>query len=136
MTPDIVATVWVAIGGGFGSVARYSMDRLITRLAGHEFPWGTFAVNILGSFLIGYLGQPVLTDAASFETGLDTRFLVAIGVFGGFTTFSAFSMQTIELVRDGKVVRAILYTVGSVVLCLGATALGIYAAGLGLLTPA
>jgi protein CrcB len=66
---------------------------------------------------------------ASFETPPDIRFLVAIGVFGGFTTFSAFSLQTMELLRDGKIVRAMLYTVASVVLCLGATSLGIYAAG-------
>jgi CrcB protein len=132
MNPDMVATVWIAIGGGLGSVVRYSIDRLMTRLAGNAFPWGTLVVNTLGSFLIGYLGQPVLTDA-SFETGPHIRFLVAIGVFGGFTTFAAFSMQTIELMRDGKVVRAILYTVGSVVLCLGATTLGIYATALGLL---
>jgi CrcB protein len=124
MNPDLVATIWVAIGGGLGGVARYSVDRLMARWPGGTFPWGTFVVNILGSFLIGYLGEPVLKDV-SFETVPDIRFLVTIGVFGGFTTFASFSMQTIELMRDGKVVLSILYSVGSVVLCLGATALGL-----------
>jgi CrcB protein len=126
MSPDLAATIWIGLGGGFGAVARYAIERLMTHFVGSEFPWGTFVVNVVGSFLIGYLGMPALTDA-SFEAVPDLRFLVAIGVFGGFTTFSIFSLQTFEFLRNGKVVRAMIYTTASVVLCLGATALGIYA---------
>ena len=132
MSSELAATIWVGIGGGLGGVARYAIEQLMVRLAG-AVVWGTLLVNVLGSFLIGYLGEPVLTQV-SFGTAPGIRFLVAIGVFGGFTTFASFSLQTLELIRDGKIVRAMLYTVGSVALCLGATALGIYAAGLGLPT--
>jgi fluoride exporter len=129
MSSELAATIWVGIGGGLGSVTRYAIEQLMVRLTG-AVVWGTLLVNVLGSFLIGYLGKPVLRQASA----PDIRFLVAIGVFGGFTTFASFSLQTLELIRDAKIVRAMLYTVGSVALCLGAAALGIYAAGLGLPT--
>ncbi len=129
MSSEFAATIWVGIGGGLGSVARYAIEQLMVRLTG-AVVWGTLVVNVLGSFLIGYLGKPVLTQASA----PDIRFLVAIGVFGGFTTFASFSLQTLELIRDAKIVQAMLYTVGSVALCLGSAALGIYAAGLGLPT--
>jgi CrcB protein len=132
MSSELAATIWVGIGGGLGGVARYSIERLMVRLAGAA-AWGTLVVNVLGSFLIGYFGEPILTDA-SFGTAPDLRFLVAIGVFGGFTTFASFSLQAVELLRDGKIVRAMFYTLGSVALCLAATAVGIYAAGLNLAT--
>jgi fluoride exporter len=132
MSSELPATIWVGIGGGLGGVARYAIEQLMVRLAG-AVVWGTLLVNVLGSFLIAYLGEPVLMQA-SFGTAPDIRFLVAIGVFGGFTTFASFSLQTLELIRDAKIVRAILYTVGSVALCLGGAALGIYAAGLDLPT--
>jgi fluoride ion exporter CrcB/FEX len=82
MSPDLAATIWIGLGGGFGGVARYAIERLMIHFVGSEFPWGTFVVNVVGSFLIGYLGMPVLTDA-SFEAVPDLRFLLAIGVFGG-----------------------------------------------------
>lgn len=126
MNPDITTTLWVALGGGLGAVARYSIGTAIAHLAGTKVLWGTLAVNILGSFLLGYLGIPFLSDG-SIQPGPDIRFLVALGVYGGFTTFSAFSLETFELLRNGEMIRAMLYVVGSVGLCLGAAALGIYA---------
>jgi CrcB protein len=125
MNPELATTLWVALGGGMGSVVRYAIDVLFTRFAGKEVLWGTLLVNVLGSFLIGYLGMPVLTHLAS--EGPDLRLLLALGVWGGFTTFSCFSLQTIELLRKGQMGRAMAYAGGSVVLCLGAAALGLYA---------
>lgn len=126
MNPAITTYLWAALGGGLGSVGRYSIGTAIARLAGSKVLWGTLRVNILGSFLLGYLGTPFLSDG-SIQPGPDIRFLVALGVYGGFTTFSAFSLETVELLRSGEVIRAMLYVVGSVGLCLGAAALGIYA---------
>jgi CrcB protein len=126
MNPDITTTLWVALGGGLGGVARYSIGTAIARLAGNKVLWGTLAVNIVGSFLLGYLALPLLSDG-SMRPGPDIRLLVALGVYGGFTTFSAFSLETFELLRNGETIRAMLYVVGSVGLCLGAAALGIYA---------
>lgn len=128
MSSELAATIWIGIGGALGGVTRYSIEQLMARLAGTAV-WATLLVNVLGSFLIGCFGAPALTDA-SFEGPPGIRFLVAIGVFGGFTTFAMFSLQTFELLHDGKIVRAMFYTLGSVALCLGATAAGIYAAGL------
>jgi fluoride ion exporter CrcB/FEX len=65
MNPDITTTLWVALGGGLGGVARYSIGTAIARLAGNKALWGTLAVNILGSFLLGYLGSPFLSDGSS-----------------------------------------------------------------------
>ena len=127
MNLELATTLWVALGGGMGSVARYAIDVLVTRLAGREVVWGTLLVNVLGSFLIAYLGLPVVTHLAS--EGPDLRLLLALGVWGGFTTFSCFSLQTIELLRQGQIGRAIAYIGGSVLLCLGAAGLGLYAGG-------
>ena len=135
MSPEIAATIWVAVGGALGGIARYAIDNLLTRLAGNNFRWGTLVVNVVGCFLIGYLGEPALTSMP-FPALPDARFLIAIGVFGGFTTFSFFSMQTFELLQQGRVVRALLYVACSIFLCLGATALGLYTAGFGAPAPA
>ena len=59
MSPDLAATIWIGLGGGFGAVARYAIERFMTHFVGSEFPWGTFVVNVVGSFLIGYLGMPL-----------------------------------------------------------------------------
>jgi CrcB protein len=125
MSPEITETLWVGLGGGLGGVARYSIGIAIACLAGSKFLWGTLIVNILGSFLLAYLGIPLLADG-SLQTGHDLRFLVAIGVYGGFTTFSCFSLETVDLLRSGEIFRAMLYVVGSVGLCLAAAGLGIY----------
>jgi fluoride exporter len=135
MSPELAATIWIGVGGALGGVTRYAIDNLLTRIAGNKFPWGTLVVNVVGCFLIGYLGEPALTSM-SFSALPGARFLIAIGVFGGFTTFSFFSMQTFELLQNGRIVRALLYAAGSIFLCLSATALGLYAAGFGAPTPA
>lgn len=116
---------WVALGGALGSVARYWLNGLVSTRFGETFPLGTMAVNVAGSFVIGVLGALTLPEGRmSSETrALTTQFLM-IGVCGGFTTFSSFSLQTLNLVRD----REWLYAGGnvllSVFLCLIATGLG------------
>jgi CrcB protein len=120
-----LAYLWVALGGALGSVSRYWADGLISATFGTAFPWGTLTINIGGSFLIGIFGALV-----SSEGRLDpqsrifaTQFLM-IGICGGFTTFSSFSLRTLYFLRD----RQWLYAGGnillSVVLCMIAVWLG------------
>ncbi len=114
---------WIFLGGGLGSLARFLGSGAVARCFGETFPWGTLLVNVTGSLLIGMFAA---------LTGPDGRWLVApaarqfvmIGVLGGFTTFSSFSLQTLELARDGDWLRAGLNAVLSLVLCLAAVWLG------------
>jgi CrcB protein len=104
----------VAAGGALGSVLRYATYVLMAGLSG--FPWGTLAVNFIGSFLIGWF--------AATGPSPNTRLLVMTGICGGFTTFSAFSLDTVSLMRDGQPAKALLYVAASVIGCLAATWLG------------
>lgn len=130
MNPALTATLMVGIGGALGSIARYWIGVLVTQLAGEAFPWGTLLINIIGSFVISYFGTMTLPDGAR-PAAMELRLFVMVGLCGGFTTFSAFSMQTIELLRDGEAGHALAYIVASIVLCLLGTALGFYVAPLG-----
>jgi len=125
MSPEIAATLWVALGGGLGGILRYAIERAVTRFTGKGFPWGTLLVNVAGSFLIGYVGFPALAEVSTGSAAPDLRFLVAVGVFGGFTTFSCFSLEVLDLIRAGAIVRAGAYVLGSVTLGLAAAALGL-----------
>ncbi len=117
------AWVAVAAGGAMGSLARFWMAGAITALTGPRFPWGTLLINVLGSFVIGLVAGVTLTPA---RVGMhpDIRIFLMTGICGGFTTFSAFSLQTLELLQNGDVVPAFGYAVGSVVLCVIATYCG------------
>lgn len=123
-----MAYLWVALGGALGSVGRYWLNGLVSeRIA--TFPAGTMVINVLGSFVIGVFGALTSPEGRmdSAARALTTQ-LVMIGVCGGFTTFSSFSLQTLNLLRE----REWLYAGGnilfSVVLCLFAVWLG-YALG-------
>ena len=106
------------IGGFIGSALRYSVGGLIQDLSRSiRFPYGTLAVNVLGCLAIGFLSQ--LAETRGFFTA-ETRTLVFIGVLGGFTTFSAFGNETINLWREGESLRAALNIGAHLVLCLGA----------------
>ena len=113
--------VLVALGGAIGSVGRFALSGAIARSTSEIFPWGTLFVNITGCFVIGVFAT---------MTGPDGRLLVApsfrqffmVGVCGGYTTFSSFSLQTLALARDGDMTRASMNVVVSVVFCL----LGVY----------
>jgi CrcB protein len=127
------ATFWVAVGGALGSVARYWMAVAVARMAGDAFPWGTLLINITGSFVIAYFGT-MTSPGGARPASIEMRLFVMVGLCGGYTTFSAFSMQTIELLRGGEAGRAIAYIIASVALCLTGTVLGFYAAPLAGLT--
>lgn len=112
----------VALGGGLGSVARFFSQHYIRAWHPHPFPFGTFFVNISGCFLIGlFFG---LAEKANFMSP-EWRLFLATGFCGGFTTFSAFALENNLLFKSGNLLYAGLYIVGSVVLCLGATWLGL-----------
>jgi CrcB protein len=114
-------TTWlaVAVGGAMGSLARFWLAAAMTALTGPRFPWGTLLINVLGSFIIGLVAAVTM---APERVGMhpDVRIFLMVGICGGFTTFSAFSLQTLELLQSGAVWQAAGYIVGSVVFCLTA----------------
>jgi CrcB protein len=103
----------VAGGGALGAVARYLMASGVQRLAGGAFPWGTLAVNIVGALLMGLIVEAAARFAALSG---DLRLFLTTGVLGGFTTFSAFSLETALMIEKGDFVLAALYITASVVL--------------------
>jgi fluoride exporter len=113
----------IAIGSALGGVARHAVGVFVAQKWGSAFPWGTLTVNALGSFSIGVLGALVAvsqrTSAADF-----VRDLLMIGFLGGFTTFSAFSLQTLQLLRDARPGAALANVATSVVVCVVAVWLG------------
>jgi len=112
-----VTYLWVAAGGALGSVARVWLTLAVTAYTGPRFPWATLLINIGGSLVIGWFGA--LTGAGGrIGVSAEMRAFVMAGLCGGFTTFSAFSAQALELLREGEVGRAAGYILGSVVLCL------------------
>lgn len=117
------AWVAVAIGGAVGSVARFWLTGAMVAATGPRFPWGTLLINVLGSMVIGLVAGITLAPA---RIGMhpDMRIFLMTGVCGGFTTFSAFSLQTLELLQTGDVVPAFGYAIASVVLCVIATYCG------------
>lgn len=124
----LAVSAWIALGSAIGGVLRFWCSSAVARAFGETFPWGTLLVNVLGSFLIGLF---------AFVTGPDGRLLVGptarqfvmIGLFGGYTTFSSFSLQTLNLARDGEWTLAGANVLLSVTLCLISVWLG-HAAGL------
>ncbi|MCX8997712.1 fluoride efflux transporter CrcB [Rhizobiaceae bacterium BDR2-2] len=112
----------VAAGGAVGSVLRYLTGVLALRLVGPGFPWGTLAVNIVGSYLIGCVAEALVRGVSA---PLDLRLLLMTGLIGGFTTFSAFSLDLWVLYERGAVTEAMLYFTATVVLSLLATGAGL-----------
>ena len=101
----------IALGGSIGAVARYGLAGVVQRFTTPYFPFGTFVVNIAGCFVFG-----VLAGVAEhrFALGSEARAFLLIGVLGGFTTFSTFSYETFQLLRDAEIMRAALNVVGQV----------------------
>lgn len=116
-----MGVLYVALGGALGAVTRYGVVNMSEKLWGLAFPYGVCLVNIIGSFLIGY----VMSMLLHVDTKHSYLFLVT-GMLGGFTTFSAFSYDTLLLLQRGEMVMALVYVIVSVVLSLGAVALGYY----------
>ena len=120
---------WVALGGAIGSMARLWLSLNIALLTGLRFPWGTILVNIIGSLVIGFVAT-LTGPNGRVVVPVNAQAFVMVGLCGGFTTFSAFSLQTLELARDGRLLYAGANILLSVVLCLSAVALGHWLAAL------
>jgi len=123
----MITYLWIAAGSALGGMARYGCNSLITAWFGAGFPLGTLVINIVGSFVIGFFASLTGPGGRVMVTP-DVRQFVMAGVCGGYTTFSAFSLQTLTLAQHGEVFRAGLNVGASVTLCLVAVWLGYLAA--------
>ena len=119
--------LWIGVGSALGGMARYWCSGMAAVLFGETFPWGTLFINIFGSLVIGFFAEITGPDGRLF-VGTLTRQFVMIGLCGGYTTFSSFSLQTLNLVDDGEWALAGFNIGASVVLCLLAVWLGHIAA--------
>ena len=114
---------WVAVGSALGGIARFWMSGVVARLFGETFPWGTLLINVLGSLVIGFFATISGPDGRLLVPTVGRQF-VMIGICGGFTTFSSFSLQTLNLLNDGEWFYAGGNVLGSVAFCLLAVWLG------------
>lgn len=114
--------LYIFIGGGTGSVLRYLFTIAIQRQTGTAFPWGTFAVNLLGCILIGIF----YTLTSRIHITNELRLLLTIGLCGGFTTFSTFSNESLQLLKSGFYPTFLAYVIGSVVLGIIGVMLGVW----------
>jgi CrcB protein len=117
--------LWICLGGAVGSGARYLVSTWVLGTLGPAFPWGTLAVNAIGSFLLGALMHVGLSTDLLSPT---LRLALSTGVMGGFTTYSTFNYETLQYVRDGALRLAALNVGTTVILCLAAGLLGLAAA--------
>ena len=102
--------LWIALGSALGGVSRFALGSWMMERYGSTLPWGTLTINIIGSGMIGFLGTTVKSAP--------WRQFLMVGICGGFTTFSAFSLETLTLLRDGHMGRALAYVGLSVAVCL------------------
>lgn len=118
------ATLLVFLGAGVGGALRHGVNVACARAFGTGFPWSTLTVNVVGSFAMGLLAGWLALKAGEGWTQ-NARLFLATGVLGGFTTFSAFSLDVALLWERAEIAAALAYTAGSVVLSVGALALGL-----------
>ena len=117
-----VTIIWVAAGGAIGSALRFAIGewmRRVPMLAG--FPWSTLLVNVTGSFILGAVAGWILSGA---QVAPEHRAFLMIGILGGYTTFSTFAFEGLEMLQTGQWARLILYAMASVALAVGAAAAG------------
>lgn len=119
----MVTYFWIAVGSAIGGVSRYWLSGVVAKLIGETFPWGTLLINVTGSFIIGFVATLTAPDGRVF-IGSTARLGIMAGFCGGYTTFSSFSIQTLNLMNDGEWIHAGANVVLSVVLCLVAVWLG------------
>ncbi len=113
--------LWVTLGGAIGSALRFAVSDLMRRLpALAALPWATLFVNVTGSFVIGWY----LRSALSADASPQLRAFIAIGICGGYTTFSTFALENAQMIENGLIARAAVYAIASVALAIGATFLG------------
>lgn len=124
-----MAYLWVALGGALGSVARFALATVLSERIGATFPWLTLLVNVSGSLAIGLVASLGAHGVKALDTA-DARAFLMVGILGGYTTFSSFSLQTLNLARAGAWGDAAGYVVLSVVLCLAGVWLGYWLGGL------
>jgi len=115
----------IALGGAFGAVLRFLVSTGIYQWLGREFPYGTLSVNVLGSFLIGLLTEVLILQKVAIS--LEYRSAILIGLFGSFTTFSTFSLDTVILIEQGDLYKALVNVLLSVFLCVFAVWIGLMA---------
>jgi CrcB protein len=118
-----MSALWIFLGGGLGSLARFGLSGLVARQIGETFPWGTLAVNVSGSFIIGIFAALTAPEGKWLVPHAFREFFM-LGVCGGYTTFSSFSLQSLVLLQDGEWFKAVGNVVLSVVLCLFGVWLG------------
>jgi CrcB protein len=123
----MILYLWLALGGALGTLARFGVSAVSLQWFGGRFPWGTLIINVLGSFIMGFFAT-LTSGETRFAAGPTSRQFVMTGILGGFTTFSSFSLQTLNLAREGDWLAASANAVGSLVLCLAAVWLGHLAA--------
>jgi CrcB protein len=119
--------VWIAIGSALGGMSRYGLSRAVALRYGETFPWGTLTVNVIGSLVIGFVAALSGPDSRMIISPNARQFMM-VGLCGGFTTFSSFSLQTLELIRNRDFAEAGGNVLLSVAACLAAVAIG-YIAG-------
>ena len=124
-----MAYLWVAIGGALGSMARYGCSGLVGSLIGETFPYGTLFVNVSGALMIGFFAG-LSNPEGGYFIPVQGRLFLMTGICGGYTTFSTFSLETLDLMRDGEWAPASMNIGLSVLACIGAVWLG-QAAALG-----
>ena len=122
----MIVYLWVAAGSAIGGLLRFFITRLMLS-ASASFPWSTVVANVLGCFLIGFFGTLTL-DGSRFAVSENIRLFVMVGICGGFTTFSSFTLETLDLFRSGSWNRAFANIALSLALCLASVAAGHYLA--------
>jgi CrcB protein len=118
----MMSYLWVAFGSALGGLLRYTITRWTISIS-TGIPFGTILINVVGSFVIGYFGTLTL-HSGKYAVSDNGRLFVMVGICGGFTTFSSFSLQTFDLMRSGYPGRAIANIVLSICLCIAGVALG------------
>ncbi len=120
VTPGLIFAI--AAGGAVGALMRFFVQHYSTNILGLTFPWGTLFVNVLGCGIIGLISG--YWTATGFQISLEIRGALVIGCLGAFTTFSAFSLDTMVLFQNGEIIRASMNVLSTVILCLVAVAIG------------